>query len=80
MLMKICKLNLSNLRKSHALSPNEKILHHIYFLSHFATMPIDSANPVKRNLRKAWIGALAAMIEITKMLKKELNTSQSINQ
>ena len=37
MLMKIIKLNLSNLRKScrHALSPNEKILRHIYFFVAF---------------------------------------------
>ena len=47
MLMKISKSNLSYLTKScrHALLPNEKILRHIYFLSHFATMAIDSANP-----------------------------------
>ena len=47
MLTKISKLNLSYLTKScrHTLSPYEKILLKIYFLSHFATMPIDSANP-----------------------------------
>ena len=47
MLTKISKLNLSYLTKScrHTLSPNEKILRQIYFLSHFATMAIDSANP-----------------------------------
>ena len=52
MLMKISKFNLSYLTKScrHALSPNEKILRHIYFLSHFATMAIDSANPESSDL------------------------------
>ena len=65
MLMKISKFNLSYLTKScrHALSPNEKILRHIYFFVAFCDngdrqrepcLCICSCNDMLTNLIKRW--------------------------